>query len=67
MRGTSGNTRPSEALGVADELVGVINPLPMIPGIRCEVKSLGTHVHAGGALRPQAVGGGEGATKNRSE
>ena len=33
-RGTSGNTRPSEALGVADEPVVWTNPKPMYPGNR---------------------------------
>ena len=33
-RGTCGNTRPSEALGVADEPVVVMIPKPMIPGNR---------------------------------
>jgi len=38
-RGTSGNTRPSEALGVADEPVVVMNPKPMNPGNRWEEKT----------------------------
>ena len=38
-RGTSGNTRPSEALGVAEEPVVVMNPKPMNPGDRWEEKT----------------------------
>ena len=62
-RGTSGNPRPSEALGEEDETVVVMNPKPMIPGIRWEEKTLGTPVHAGGALRPKALGWCDGAKK----
>ena len=48
-RGTSGNTRPSEALGVADEPVVVMTPTPMKPGNKSEVKTKGPPEHARGA------------------
>ena len=38
-RGTSGNTRPSEAQGEADEPVVEMNPTPMNPGNRWEEKT----------------------------
>ena len=66
-RGTSGNTRPSEALGVADEPVVVMYPKPMNPCDWWEDNTLGSPVLAGGALMPKALGWGEGAKKNRSE
>lgn len=54
-KSTSGNTRPIEALGIADESVVVMNFEPMNPGNRREEKTQGTPVHTGDAVRPKVV------------
>ena len=53
-RSTSGNTRLSEALGIADDSVVVMNPKPMNLGNKREGKTRGTFAYAEGATRSKA-------------
>lgn len=66
-KGTSGNTRPIEALGIADESVVVMNFEPMNPGNRREGKTQGTPVHTGDAVRSKVERWCEGRKENQSE
>ncbi len=66
-RGTSGNTRPIDALGVADDSVVVMNPKPMNLGNKREGKTWETSAYAEGIPEPKAKGWCEGMKGNRSE
>ena len=66
-RGTSGNTRPINALRVAYDSVVVMNLEPMNSGNRREGKTWGTSAYAEGISEPKAERWCEGMKENRSE